>query len=231
MQETGRLRERASKKERDRERLSRNKRRRGDRMMHGSNREEGADTSDGSLDEDDDEEEEEAPNVRLPPSAPSMPASSSSLPPSNHLRKSFPAKVVRAPAVWKADEMIGVPIPRKARSGEESTSRKEFLQISLNSSLQPRLHILIPSVCEFFLQGPRKDHMTAGLLVEAAAEEQVEKRVTGSRRRPHQRGHRIRRRVRCLRRHQMHLFGRRLSVSSLIRPSSIFSTLFSVFGF
>ncbi|KAH7653824.1 hypothetical protein IHE45_19G104700 [Dioscorea alata] len=122
MQETGRLRERASKKDRDRERLSRNKRRRGDRMMHGSNREEGADTSDGSLDEDEDEEEEEAPNVRLPPSAPSIPASSSSLPPSNHLRKSFPAKVVRAPAVWKADEMIGVPIPRKARSGTAKRS-------------------------------------------------------------------------------------------------------------
>ncbi|KAJ0973599.1 hypothetical protein J5N97_015564 [Dioscorea zingiberensis] len=122
MQETGRLRERGSKKDRDRERLSRNKRRRGDRMMHGSNREEGADTSDGSLEEDDDEEEEEAPMpVRLPPAPSSIPASSS-LPPSNHLRKSFPAKVVRAPAVWKADEMIGVPIPRKARSGTAKRS-------------------------------------------------------------------------------------------------------------
>ncbi|KAM0950381.1 putative protein time for coffee [Dioscorea sansibarensis] len=122
MQETGRLRERGSKKDRDRDRLSRNKRRRGDRMMHGSNREDGADTSDGSLDEDEDEEEDEAPTVRLPPSASSIPASSSSLPPSNHLRKSFPAKVVRAPAVWKTDEMIGVPIPRKARSGTAKRS-------------------------------------------------------------------------------------------------------------
>ncbi|KAL5054016.1 hypothetical protein RYX36_034698 [Vicia faba] len=59
-------------------------------------------------------------SVRMLPLNPSTIYSSSSL--TNHHRKSFPlANVFRPtpPLTWKAaDEMIGVSVPRKARSGE-----------------------------------------------------------------------------------------------------------------
>ncbi|KAL5980957.1 hypothetical protein ACLOJK_028877 [Asimina triloba] len=132
LQEMARLRDRASKKERDRDRdhrLNRSKRRRGERLLHGSNREDGGeDSSEESLDDDEDEDDEDAvPSstsaVRLPSMNPMPPALVSSSVTNHHhhhhQRKSFPPKVVRAAGPpWKvADEMIGVSVPRKARSG------------------------------------------------------------------------------------------------------------------
>ncbi|CAA6659119.1 unnamed protein product [Spirodela intermedia] len=122
MQESTRFRDRGSKKDRDRDRSSRSKRRRGDRMLHGSNREEGEDSTDESIDEDEEDDGDvSGVAVRLPPPPP-PPFSNPSPPPltlpTNHNpRKIFPSKVMRPPAVWKAaDEMIGVSVPRKARS-------------------------------------------------------------------------------------------------------------------
>lgn len=96
--------------------------------MHGSHRENGngvdESTEEESVNDEEDEDEDDGsgPLPMLPPNPPSS-SLSSSMP--NHLnRKSFPpaSKVYRAPATWKAaDEMIGVSVPRKARSG---TGRK-----------------------------------------------------------------------------------------------------------
>ncbi|XP_042473093.1 protein TIME FOR COFFEE-like isoform X1 [Zingiber officinale] len=133
MPDTSRLRDRGSKKDRDRDRSSRSRRRRGERMLHGSNRDrdEGDDSSEESMDQDDEDEDEGMPvPVRLPPSSPPLPNPVAASSPqqnqqhNNHHhhhqqppRKSFPPKAVK----WKADEMIGVPVPRKARSA--STKR------------------------------------------------------------------------------------------------------------
>ncbi|CAJ2630266.1 unnamed protein product [Trifolium pratense] len=156
MQEPTRLRDRGSgKKDRDRERererdrLGRNKRRRGDRLMHGVREDGGEDTSEESIndeeeDDDDDDHHHGGGNnnnhhnnggvggggggsVRmLPLNNPSTLSSSSSL--TNHHRKNFPpAKVFRPtpPTTWKAaDEMIGVSIPRKARSASTKRSHE-----------------------------------------------------------------------------------------------------------
>ncbi|KAK4266376.1 hypothetical protein QN277_027312 [Acacia crassicarpa] len=131
LQEPSRLRDRGSGKkdrdrerdrdrdrERDRDRSSRSKRRRGDRLVHSNNREDGGDDSSEESVNDDEEDEDDdvgGGSVRMLPlnSSPSL---------SNH-RKSFPsAKDFRAPPTWKAaDEMIGVSVPRKARSA--STKR------------------------------------------------------------------------------------------------------------
>ncbi|XP_028789350.1 protein TIME FOR COFFEE-like isoform X2 [Neltuma alba] len=134
LQEPSRLRDRGSGKkdrdrerdrdrdrERDRDRSSRSKRRRGDRLMHSNNREDGGDDSSEESVNDDEEDEDDdvgGGSVRMLPLNPS-PLSSSSI--SNH-RKSFPpAKDFRAPPWKAADEMIGVSVPRKARSA--STKR------------------------------------------------------------------------------------------------------------
>ncbi|MQM18250.1 hypothetical protein Taro_051239 [Colocasia esculenta] len=127
MQESTRLRDRGGKKDRDRDRSSRSKRRRGDHMMHGSNREEGEDSTDESIDEEEEEDDEDSgAAVRLhpPPPPPSNPSPPSSALPANHNhRKSLPTKVIRPPPVWKvADEMIGVSVPRKARSASAKRS-------------------------------------------------------------------------------------------------------------
>ncbi|KAL6971466.1 hypothetical protein U1Q18_031143 [Sarracenia purpurea var. burkii] len=132
LQEPARLRDRGVKKERDRDRdrdrdrSSRSKRRRGDRLMHGSNRgDDGEDSSDESVNDEDDDDDEGGGSsggggaVRMLPSNPSI---SSSI--SNHHhqhRRSYPppgaAKVFRQSPGWKpADEMIGFSVPRKARS-------------------------------------------------------------------------------------------------------------------
>lgn len=143
--ETARLRDRGSsgKKDRDRDRdrergererdrFSRSgKRRRGDRLM--LNREDGGEeSSEESVNDEDEEDEEDGSgsghHVRLlPPSAQANSLSSSSVAAglnNNHnSRRSFPpaSKVFRT-APWKAaDEMIGVSVPRKARSA--STKR------------------------------------------------------------------------------------------------------------
>ncbi|KAI0516404.1 hypothetical protein KFK09_009079 [Dendrobium nobile] len=114
MQETSRLRDRGGKKDRDRDRSGRSKRRRGDRMLHGSHREEGDDSSEESVDEDDeDEEEDSSVAVRLQP------------PPAQNPVIRF--KPVRPPGTctWKvAEEMIGAPIPRKARSSSVKRSQE-----------------------------------------------------------------------------------------------------------
>ncbi|XP_008802669.2 protein TIME FOR COFFEE-like [Phoenix dactylifera] len=134
--ETTRLRDRGSKKDRDRDRSSRSKRRRGERMLHGNNRDEGDDSSEESVDEEEEDEEDDVSvAVRLPPPAPPPPnpaSSFSSLPQSNHHhnhqqqnRKSFPTKVsTRTPPVWKPDEMIGFSVPRKARSASTKRSHE-----------------------------------------------------------------------------------------------------------
>lgn len=139
MLETSRLRDRAVKKDRDRDRErsnSRSKRRRGDRLMHESSiRGEGDDSSEESMDEEDGDEDDEV-GVRLP-----LQGNSSNFPPStssqqhshnhhsqnlNHFRKSSNFlgsntninKPVRPSAqlMKVSEEMIGVSIPRKARS-------------------------------------------------------------------------------------------------------------------
>ncbi|KAF7837258.1 protein TIME FOR COFFEE isoform X2 [Senna tora] len=130
LQEPGRLRDRGTGKkdrdrerdrDRDRDRSSRSKRRRGDRLIHGSNRDDGGeDSSEESVNDEEDEDDDVGGGlVRMLPLNPSS-LSSTSL--SNH-RKSFPqAKDFRAAPTWKAaDEMIGVSVPRKARSA--STKR------------------------------------------------------------------------------------------------------------
>ncbi|XP_020574749.1 protein TIME FOR COFFEE-like isoform X2 [Phalaenopsis equestris] len=128
MQETSRLRERGGKKDRDRDRSGRNKRRRGERMMHGSHREEGEDSSEESVDEDDeDEEEDSSVAVRLQPPQAQNPAPASSGMQSHNIRKGYPVKPVRPPGTctWKvAEEMIGAPIPRKARSSSVKRSQE-----------------------------------------------------------------------------------------------------------
>uniref|UniRef100_A0A804J4G6 Protein TIME FOR COFFEE n=1 Tax=Musa acuminata subsp. malaccensis TaxID=214687 RepID=A0A804J4G6_MUSAM len=124
MPETSRLRDRGVKKDRDRDRSGRSKRRRGDRLLHGSNRDrdDAEESSEESIDQDEDDEDEDlSVPVRLPPSSPPLlnPLAASSPQQNNHhhqhqqqSRKTFPPKVVK----WKADEMIGFTVPRKARS-------------------------------------------------------------------------------------------------------------------
>ncbi|KAK4355615.1 hypothetical protein RND71_024586 [Anisodus tanguticus] len=148
IQESIRLRERVKKdreRERERDRDRRSKRRRGDRLMVGE------DSSEESVNDDEDDDDEEtttnnvvaASNTRLLPPNPPAPVPvpvpttmGSSI--SNHHhhnnhnlqpRKSFPpnagGKVFRATAapVWKpGDEMIGVSVPRKARSASTKRS-------------------------------------------------------------------------------------------------------------
>ncbi|XP_034915016.1 protein TIME FOR COFFEE isoform X1 [Populus alba] len=102
LQETARLRERGgSKRERDRELSSRNKRSRrggggGDRLVQGGNKEEGEETTEESIDYEDENEIEDGGVSRLRP----------------------PPRAVKQAAGFRvpADEMIGVSVPRKARS-------------------------------------------------------------------------------------------------------------------
>ncbi|KAF4367863.1 hypothetical protein G4B88_003342 [Cannabis sativa] len=119
-----RERERDRDRDRERDRLSRSKRRRGDRMMHG-NREDGVDdSSEESVNDEEEDEDEDGGGVgggsgslrMLPPTNPPASLSTSSM--LHHQRKSFPpAKNFRGAPAWKvADEMIGVSVPRKARS-------------------------------------------------------------------------------------------------------------------
>lgn len=113
-------RERERERERERDRLGRSKKRRGDRLMH-SSREDGVeDTSEESINDEDDDDDEDGGGGSGSASVRMLPLNPSSL--SNHHRKSFPpAKVFRPtpPSTWKAaDEMIGVSVPRKARSGK-----------------------------------------------------------------------------------------------------------------
>ncbi|KAM0071129.1 putative protein time for coffee [Helianthus debilis subsp. tardiflorus] len=164
MQEPGRLRDRGVVKkdnnrerdrDRERERSSRSKRRRENRMMihhttTGSNRD---DTTSESVNEEE-EEDDDAGNgggLRMlhPPSVSTSNHhnhnSSSSHTQQIHLRKSFPPsanKVLRAappapPPAWKAaDEMIGVSVPRKARSASAKRSHDQIHRQSSDSPVR-----------------------------------------------------------------------------------------------
>nr|XP_010923402.1 protein TIME FOR COFFEE isoform X3 [Elaeis guineensis] len=157
MAEITRLRDRGSKKHRDRDRSSRSKRRRGERILHGSNKDdEGDDSSDESVDEEEDDEEDDVSvAVRLPPPLPppNPTSSSSPLSQSNHQhhhhqqnRKSLPIKVTRTPPVWKADEMIGFSVPRKARSASTKRSHECWVSGGSGSGEQiPRQASTSPS--------------------------------------------------------------------------------------
>lgn len=121
-------------------------------MIHhvttGSNRDDGDDTSEESVNDEDEEDDDEAGNgggLRMLPPPPANPSTASTAVTSNHHnhnhnphpqqlhhRKSFPPsanKVFRAaaapPPAWKAaDEMIGVSVPRKARSASTKRSHE-----------------------------------------------------------------------------------------------------------
>ncbi|KAI3525704.1 hypothetical protein L1887_04714 [Cichorium endivia] len=138
-------------RERERERSSRSKRRRENRMLihhvtTGSNRDDGDDTSEESVNDEDEDDDDDAGNgggLRMLPPPPANPSTAASAMTSNHHnhnphpqqlhhRKSFPpsaSKVFRAaaapPPAWKAaDEMIGVSVPRKARSASTKRSHE-----------------------------------------------------------------------------------------------------------
>lgn len=126
-------RDRDRERDRDRDRFSRSgKRRRGDRLM--LNREDGGEeSSEESVNDEDEEDEDDGSgsghHVRmLPPSsqANSLSSSSAAAALNNHTRRSYPpaAKAFRT-APWKAaDEMMGVPVPRKARSASTKRSHE-----------------------------------------------------------------------------------------------------------
>ncbi|KAJ7954900.1 Protein TIME FOR COFFEE [Quillaja saponaria] len=130
LQETARLRDRGSGKkdrdrERDRDRLSRSKRRRDNRLIHGNHRDDGGeDTSEESVndEEEDDDDNGGGGSVRMLPPNPLTLSSSSLL---THRKSYPPAKVFRVAPTWKAaDEMIGVSVPRKARSASTKRSHE-----------------------------------------------------------------------------------------------------------
>ncbi|GMH29261.1 hypothetical protein Nepgr_031104 [Nepenthes gracilis] len=131
LQETSRLRDRTNKKDRDRDRekardrdlSGRSRRRRGDKFSHGIDREDGDDSSVESANDENEEDPDDGPVGCIAPNPVSM-SSSASL--TDH-RKSYPppAKVSRACPSWKpADEMIGVSVPRKARTASTKRSHE-----------------------------------------------------------------------------------------------------------
>ncbi|XP_021279651.1 protein TIME FOR COFFEE isoform X2 [Herrania umbratica] len=108
VQETVRLRERASKRERDRDLLNRSKRRRADKVvLQGSNnREEGEESTEDSSGEEEDYETEQLSNRKISPSA----------------------RVSRqVPPLKSTDEMISFPVPRKARSASVKRSLENWV--------------------------------------------------------------------------------------------------------
>ena len=123
-------RDRERERERERDRLGRSKKRRGDRLMHSSREDGGEDTSEESINDEDDDDDEDGGGGGGRASVRMVPLNPSSLS-NQHHRKSFPpAKVLRPtpPTTWKAaDEMIGVSVPRKARSGKSKTINSQDL--------------------------------------------------------------------------------------------------------
>ncbi|XAR61200.1 hypothetical protein NMG60_11034835 [Bertholletia excelsa] len=136
LQETVRLRDREQKKDRDREFSNRNKRRRGERYTAGCSRNEVEESSEESEEnyEDDYEQQEEGRITRLIPW--NQQSSSSSLSNQSHLRNFAPVSIMRSPPVWKPDEIIGVAIPRKARSASGKRSHDSWVSLS-NPSTSP----------------------------------------------------------------------------------------------
>ncbi|KAK4773198.1 hypothetical protein SAY87_028217 [Trapa incisa] len=126
-------------RDRDRDRLSQSKRLRADTLMHGSNRDDDDDDDESfeeSVNHEDEEEDDGGGGVgggsagtgHLRASAASS-LSSSLL--NNSSRRSFPpasttaSKQFKPLAPWKvADEIIGVPVPRKARSASTKRSHE-----------------------------------------------------------------------------------------------------------
>lgn len=155
-------RERERERERERDRLGRSKKRRGDRLMH-SSREDGVeDTSEESInDEDDDDDEDGGGGGSGSASVRMLPLNPSSL--SNHHRKSFPpAKVFRPtpPSTWKAaDEMIGVSVPRKARSA--STKRSHECWASSGSGILAEQNHRQPSTSPVRAASPSSSNASA----------------------------------------------------------------------
>ncbi|GMH18824.1 hypothetical protein Nepgr_020665 [Nepenthes gracilis] len=133
LQETARLRDRMSRKDRDRDRervrdrdrSGKSKRRRGDKFINASNREDGEeDSSEESVNDEDEEDPDDGPARYIPPNPASLSSVTSSL--TNH-RRNYPpaAKVLLPPPTWKAaDEVIGVSVPRKARSASTKRSHE-----------------------------------------------------------------------------------------------------------
>lgn len=152
LQEPARLRDRLVKKDRDREmrdrerdrdrererdRLSRTKRRRGDKYMHGSNREDGGgggdDSSEESVNDEDEEDDDGRGPLRYvtPSNHPIQMTSSSAASTLTTHRKSYPppTKIFRqsvAPTWMAPDEMIGVSVPRKARTASTKRSQDNW---------------------------------------------------------------------------------------------------------
>ncbi|KAG0455578.1 hypothetical protein HPP92_024870 [Vanilla planifolia] len=129
MQETGRPRDRGIKKDRDYDRSSHSKRRRGERMVHGDHPEERDDSLEDSDEEENEGVEEDAvATVLLPPLLLSNSATPDFAAQGHHLRRGLAAKSARSPGMgtWKvAEDMIGAPIPRKARSGGGGGGRRD----------------------------------------------------------------------------------------------------------
>ncbi|OMO77688.1 hypothetical protein CCACVL1_14880 [Corchorus capsularis] len=108
MQETARLRERGSKRERERDLLNRSKRKRADKVvLQGSNnREEGDESWEESSGEEEDYETEQPSNRKVSP----------------------PARVSRqGPPMKPTDKMISFPVPRKARSASVKRSHENWV--------------------------------------------------------------------------------------------------------
>ncbi|XP_022771112.1 protein TIME FOR COFFEE-like isoform X2 [Durio zibethinus] len=108
MQETTRLRERASKRERDRDLLNQSKRSRADKVVlpESNNGEEGEESTEESSGEEDDYETEQLSNRKISPSA-------------RVSRQILPSKAT--------DEMISFPVPRKARSASVKRSHENWV--------------------------------------------------------------------------------------------------------
>lgn len=110
--------------------------------MHGSREDGGDDSSEESVNDEEEDEDDDgggggggggSGSLRmLPPPNPSSASLSSSSSMLNPQRKSFPpAKNFRVAPAWKAaDEMIGVSVPRKARSGRAAEEIEIFMAFS-----------------------------------------------------------------------------------------------------
>lgn len=117
--EAVRLRERGNKRERDRDLSNHKRRRRGEGFVQSGN-EEGEESYDESVENEEEYEEDDRAAWAVPPITASPSTSG------HNNRKSFlsvasttmTAKVGRQAPAWKVtEEMIGVPVPRKARTG------------------------------------------------------------------------------------------------------------------
>ncbi|KAA0064078.1 protein TIME FOR COFFEE isoform X1 [Cucumis melo var. makuwa] len=133
LQETVRLRDRGGKRERDREFVSRSKRRReGGNREEEMEEEEGGDTSAEDIVADGDSDGVEDGGVGVSRILSST-TTASSVSNQNQKRNSLPPRVVKQQ--WKVadDAMIGVPVPRKARSA--SVKRSHDCTVSGNSGV------------------------------------------------------------------------------------------------